>query len=268
MSWVRPPFISERQAGTWVDCVDCSGLMATLGNRPGIAPATLAEAKALRATAGFPATGGTSIGPITLPSGVKAEGMAAAMRQRYGVNPVIVGTSFADFWAALTPGHSAVAIVKPSLCASTSPIRRFQGSFAGLHGDHLSRLDSTDRAWLMDPCGPTSGWHGEWVSKADIARCYVGQGAVLPLARLVVAKSMVRPALPRSNVTFGPALGPTLPAGTKLGVIDSVAGNRWYFGTLTGTKWYAATQINGRAVSALYPGHTIAWIAAGAVLGG
>lgn len=276
MSYVTPPFISERQAGAWVDCVDCSALMAVLAHSPEKAPATLSEAKALRSAAGFPATGGTSIDPMVLASGKTAIGMAAGVKARYAIAPAVVGGSFATFWSALTPGRVAFAIIKPSNALSTSPIRRYQGTFDGLHGVYLERLDSTDRVWFMDPCGPTDGtYKGAWVTKADLAAAYVGDAAVLAAKVKTTSKRLVCPAAARPNATFGAAIGKALPGGTVIGVTGSVTGSLWTRPATcntgvsrTGRKWYVAATINGKPVSSVYPGHALVWVYAGAIAGG
>lgn len=253
MTYVKPPFVSEAQPGVDVDCVGCSAISVVDGHKPGTLPATLAEAKVLRTAAGYGATAGETV-----------EAIAAAVKAKTGIAPAIIGSSFATLWSALTPGRAAFLIGRVENVATTSPFRKHQGDFIGLHCDSVARLDSTDRVWLVDPEGPVGvGYTGEWATKADLQRFYVGDAGVLSLAVKVTLKKVVRKAAARPNAFFGAAFG-TFAVGEVLGITGQVSGARWYFGSSTGTGWYVVATVNGHPVSAVFPGHALAYVADGA----
>lgn len=191
MTYIRPPFISERETahtwvdgssrddGAWEDCVPCSVLMAVLASgKP--APATHVEAELLREAAGYSPLGGTTI-----------EAICKAADKRYIVDIHVFGASFATLWNALAPGHGAAVIGKPSNLPAAHPLRKYIGvGFTGLHCDYVQREDDLDRVWLMDPTGPTTGYAGQWLSKADLAKFYVGSSGVLPLEEIIVQKAI------------------------------------------------------------------------------
>lgn len=170
MSWVNPPLVSEREVGIDTNCVPCSALMLVLANRPGRAPATLAEAQRIRRDAGY--------GP-RVPTSV--ETIAVGVKKRYGVSPKIV-TTFAGLWANLTAGHGAFVIIKPDRFPWNHPFRIFNGNFHGLHCVYVGRKGWRQRVWMIDPEGPP-GYTGTWVSKSDLAKAFVGSAGVLPLHR-------------------------------------------------------------------------------------
>jgi len=170
MPYVNPPLVSERQAGTDVDCVPCSALMLVLAHAPGKAPATHAEAKRLRAAANVSPYGGTSV-----------EAINKGVTKRYGFTPRIV-TTFAQLWAALKPGNGAYVIIRPDRFPWNHPLRIFNGNFHGLHCVYVGRKGFRRRVWMIDPEGPP-GYKGAWVSKSDLAKAFVGSAGVLGLHR-------------------------------------------------------------------------------------
>lgn len=188
MTLVIPPLVSEQEpensfpgghldpAGM-EDCVGCSIVMAMNGLHPGICPATLGEAEALRAEAGYPTTGPTSI-----------QAMLAAAHKRYGLGSVhVIGADFAQLWAALTPGRAAVLIGHPaSLPVVKAPdqnLRTGEGSFAGLHCVYVQRRSTQAKVWTLDPIrnsGPGFK-QGFWTSQADLRTFYVGSAAIFAI---------------------------------------------------------------------------------------
>ncbi len=172
MTWVIPPLVTEHEPGTDYNCVPCSGLMQKLANAPGSAPATLAEAKAIRAASGIPMTGPMS-----------SLNLIVGERNRYHWQPAEIPRGFASIWASLTPGHSATASGIPTDAPVGSPFRHWLPNYSGGHRVYVARMDSLDRVWLLDPEAP-DGYSGEWASKSDLAR-FVQNGSthtVAPIA--------------------------------------------------------------------------------------
>lgn len=170
MSYVNPPLVSEREAGTDEDCVPCSALMLALAHKPGIAPATHAEAERLRQWSGYGPYGGTSV-----------EFIAVGMKRKYGLTPKVV-TTFAQLWRLLRPGQGAYVIVRPDRFAWNHPFRIYNGAYHGLHCVYVGRKGWRRRVWMIDPEGPKDGsYSGAWVSRSDLARGFVGSAGVLSL---------------------------------------------------------------------------------------
>jgi hypothetical protein len=170
MAFVNPPLVSEREAGIDEDCVPCSALMGVLAHHPGLAPASHDEAQRLRAAAGYGTEGGTSV-----------EGIARGVIKRYNLFPKIV-TSFAALWSALSPGHGAYVVIKPSAMPWGHPLRQYMGSFTGLHCIYVGRKGYRRRVRAFDPEAPYGiGYTGFWLSKSDLERAFVGSAGVFVL---------------------------------------------------------------------------------------
>lgn len=136
----------------WEDCVWASGV--ELARTVGIAaPATLAEAEALRRASGEPPGGGSSAGDLV-----------AGMRRRYGWAPPERGNT-----AALALPVGGVAVVLGSSRALSAHYRRWDPSFAGGHAATVWRLGPEPRVWWCDPLAP-AGWDGEWMPLDELGR--------------------------------------------------------------------------------------------------
>lgn len=172
MSYVNPPFVSEREKGTDEDCVPCSALMLALAHKPGVAPATLREAERLRQWSGYGPYGGTSV-----------QWIAVGVERKYGFKPRLAHT-FAELWGMLTRGHGAFVIIRPDRFAANHPFRIYNRGFNGFHCVYVGRKGWRRRVWMMDPEGPRNGtYQGAWVSKSDLRKAMAGDAAVLSLHR-------------------------------------------------------------------------------------
>jgi len=187
MPYVIPYLISEREPvghrlpdGEWdpagaEDCVPCSVLMGLNALHPGIAPATKAEAEALRLAAGYTSQGATSI-----------ERIVAAAQKRYGIGAIaIVDDQFRNLWDALKPGHGAAIIGRPANLPAGHPIRQYLKTFTSFHCTYVQRRSSLTKVWFMDPMAPAGpGFQqGYWVRQADLSKFYVGAGAIFGIAQ-------------------------------------------------------------------------------------
>lgn len=170
MPYVNPPLCSERQPGTDYDCVPCSAIMLVNAHQPGKAPSTNTEADRLRAASGYTYYGGTSV-----------EGIARGVAKRYGYTPRIA-TSFNALWSMLKPGYGAFVIIRPSNLPADHVLRRYMGTFRGDHCIYVGRKGHRWRVWMLDPEGPPgTGYTGNWLSKGDLRKAFVGSAAALPL---------------------------------------------------------------------------------------
>lgn len=169
MSFIRPPFVSEREdAHYWPngaydgpadeDCVFCSGLMQYLAHKPGAAPATLYEAERIRQAAGLGPSGPAN-----------SDALIDGTTKRYGWAPTKIPSGFSVLWSAFAqPGVSATASGKLSNFPTGHRLRRFIPTWTGGHRVYVAKMDDEDRVWWMDPEGPKTGYSGEWVTKAEL----------------------------------------------------------------------------------------------------
>jgi hypothetical protein len=177
MSYVSvevPDFISERQHTEWVDCVDCALVMLSNCAKPGVAPATLTEAQALRKQAGYPSTGGTD-----------PTNYGKAIHDRYGLSGRAFTGTDAALIATLPEGTGAAVCGDPANFPVGDPLRRFTGSFDGGHCVLVLHLEGS--WWWVDPAGPENGsYHGQLVTEAQVQTFYTngkdGGCFVMPLA--------------------------------------------------------------------------------------
>ena len=112
----------------------------------------------------------------------------------------------------------------------------------------------------------------KWLTKAAggyLAAAYKTVDAIEWAAKTMACGARIRP-----DAHFGASLG-TIAAGATIRISGSVAGSTWSKTSAcnptvpnSGTKWYRVTVINGKAVSLMFPGHSVVYIYAGAVKGG
>jgi hypothetical protein len=176
----------------WEDCTWDSALeyVRSVGVK---APATHAEAELLRHEVKGPAGGSN-------PTEVQT-----AVKKRYNLNITIL-RGFAAMWEKLVPGTVACVTLSMGAFPAGHRLRRLSPRFAGAHSVTIFRIDARDRVWWCDPLGPTVGYHGEWVTKAELKKAidalpfnghYVGR-----IAATLAAKPPVAPPAPKpSKVT-------------------------------------------------------------------
>lgn len=173
-TWLRPPFVSEENDPDLLieDCVPCSGLMQYLGSG-GSAPATLAEAEALRRDSGAPA-----FGPMS------SAQLITGTTKRYGFAATNALTPAAII-AAAKVGQSVTVSGHLSNFPVGHRLRRFSPDFRGGHRWYASIEDAGP--WLMDPLGPSDGsYAGERITQSEIDVFAQGGagGTVAPLAKV------------------------------------------------------------------------------------
>lgn len=196
----------QKDDARWEDCTWCSLVMFLHDLGYDFVPPTHAEAERLRDAAGVKPTGASAAWQNLL--GVK---------RRYPqiIQPIhaVDNRHFNLLWAALTPGTSAV--VQGSMGVMSAHWRRHDPGFGGTHAAEATRRDDSDRVWWDDPLGPTTGYAGEWMSKADLQRFVQG----FPGGVSYYAKNI---SLPASSTAGGPAddmLGFTLVPGRGRGTV-------------------------------------------------
>jgi hypothetical protein len=167
-TFVTPPFISEREkehvSPTGLhddakpeDCVWDSGLMQFLGSHPGAAPATHAEAEALRAIAKPNAPMGAS----------NTSDLLKAFKARYGFEPTRLAPGPDSIVAALQPGTIATVSGKLANFPDGHRLRRWSPTFKDGHRVCVYRTANEIR-WL-DPLGRVeTGYRGDDVTIADV----------------------------------------------------------------------------------------------------
>lgn len=255
LSWVTPPFVSEKEEGHFwpnhvfddsadEDCVFVSGLMQFLAHKPGGAAATLAEAELIRHAAGLQPSG---------PAG--SDDLIRGELALFGWAPAKV-KGFTALWAALVPGMSATISGVPTNAPSGSPIRHWLPNYGKGHRLYAERRDATDRVWIIDPEGSVGGgYKGEWCTRADIAafardptRSHTVASRALAIAkRQVTCNGGFLWTLPRKDQ--GSVRKAALVAGAMVTVTGRVGGGFWGFEcngiTRQGTAWYRVSAING-----------------------
>jgi hypothetical protein len=170
--------ISERESdGSWEDCTWDSGLEWYRLCYDDSKPATHAEAQALRAASGEPATGGSNLGDLR-----------TGIARRYGKTMPAVISGFSALWAALTPGNAAVCQGGMSAFSSGHRLSRWQTNFDGSHAVFIARVDATDRVWWCDPLATDAGYAGEWITKAELASYVNAFGGQHLVSRLRTAE--------------------------------------------------------------------------------
>ena len=152
--------ITEREAGAWDDCAWCSAVMFTRLAFDSSIPATHAEAKALRAAANEPSTGGSN-----------SDDLLRGLKARYNFTPAVV-YGYDNLLAYLSkPGRVAVAMGSMGAFPAGSSIRRWDPGFAGGHATFVARCDGNLRVWWDDPLAPQDGtYQGQWLSSDDLAK--------------------------------------------------------------------------------------------------
>lgn len=250
-------FVSEREAGHWIDCGPCSAAMLAHYTDPSI-PATLATAHRIRSAIPKPHSGGVT--PAELVRGLDK------------AYPAIAGRTSShdrgDVPGLLRSGHAvAVCLTYAQL---PSRLRRWQPSFTGGHTVAMAGVNSSGRFGWFDPLG-TAGWSGEWVSWADVDQAiWTQRGAILAVTRAPVTVRPPAPPPPSSgthlryggvadgrghyvvqadnvNVRDRPSTsarvvrqldrGQTMAVGQTTRTGSSVDGSRVWRGTADGTRW-------------------------------
>lgn len=146
------------------------------------------------------------------------------------------------------------------------------------HSTVLYGWDDAKGMRFRNSFGPNWGASGDFY--APFSKLFKSQGGYLGAAYKTVdaieypEKVMACGAKVRPDAHFGTSLG-TIAIGARIRVSGSVAGSTWSKTSAcnptvpnSGSKWYRVPVINGRAVSALFPGHSVVYIYAGAVKGG
>lgn len=174
-------FVSEREPGTWFCCANCSGAM--VGHYAAGAPATLAEAHAIKAAAG-----------VVHDDGMTPAELRAGMANRQGIRLQLVETSLSTIEARLLAGWAlAVPLTYAEL---PTHLRRWAPGFGGGHTGVLAGFRGSRWGWF-DPLAP-SGWGGEYVEPAAIlgAAWSAGiMGAAGAAARRTDVATLIRPAI-------------------------------------------------------------------------
>lgn len=190
MSYIVPPLVSEREGSAHPypgggldpvgaeDCVPDSFVMAYIASGATVGavpiPPSNAEGERLRALAGFPATGPTSI-----------ERISAAATTRYGKGLLAIVHAWTDVAAALSPGHGAVIIGRPANLPAGHVMRVGVGdAFTDLHCVYVQRRTALARLNVFDPMTATGTFY--FVTPADLATFY---GTFGPAAMFRIAKA-------------------------------------------------------------------------------
>lgn len=249
----KPPLVTEHEdVHYWPDheyddaadedCLFCSILMQYLAGHPGAAPATLFEAELIRHAAGLHPSGGAST-----EDGIRGVGA------RYDWTPAKIA-GFDALWPAFTVGVAATISGIPTNAPAGSPIRHWLPNYAKGHRIFALRLDTSERAWIMDPEGKADGtYKGEWCPKADLA-AFASDPArthtTSPIKRVPARKKV---ACAGGYLWSEPRTGATkkgsLPLGATASITAVVDGGSWNFSCGTtakaGARWYRVTAING-----------------------
>lgn len=236
MTFRQVPLVSELEAdGEVINCVPDSGIACMIG-----AGATIADPSAageqVRAAAGYPDAGGTTI-----------ERIAPVLTAEWKI-PVTIVSTLAALEAAMSPGHAAFVVGNPHAAPEPGPFRRFFPEFDGLHCDALE--DGSRGLLVVDPrAAQSSGYTGEPVSWSDVAAFWSGAGAdaragVVALATVHVPTRKVTcgPAPLRASPASSAAVLATVGIGQYVEVLDpSVKGTAWSIAGCgpirTGSTW-------------------------------
>jgi hypothetical protein len=162
-TWSPIDHCSERKAGHWTACVDCSLLMLARANLVNVA-STLANAVVLRKPAGYPPEGPTGL-----------SGFRAAFRVRYGFFYTI--DQPADPLVRLQPGWAASITGSMSAFPASHTLRRWDRAFGGVHQWFAAHLPD-GRVLVDDPLAPEgAGYAGQIVSKDQLRAFYAAAGS-------------------------------------------------------------------------------------------
>lgn len=163
--------ISEREAdGTWEDCTWDSGLEWYRLCYDPRKPATHAEAQALRAASGEPATGGSNLGDLAL-----------GIQRRYG-KTIPARVSARTILTVLTPGKAAVVQGSMSAFGPDHRLSTYDRNFDGAHAVLVANVGGT--YWWCDPEAPTSAAVPVKVTAAELTKfvnAFAGQAVVAPM---------------------------------------------------------------------------------------
>jgi hypothetical protein len=176
--WTDADHTSEREPGSWTNCVPCSLVMLARANLAS-PPSTNAEAQALRKQAGYPDHGPTSL-----------RGFRAVFRVRYGFFYQIAQP--ADPFSILRPGWSCSMTGSMAAFPNGHNLRRWDAAFAGVHQWFVThRPDGS--ILIDDPLAPEGiGYRGQFVTPAQVRAFYNHAGASRGIGYLETGK----PALP------------------------------------------------------------------------
>lgn len=261
MTYLRPPLISEINDpdGHVEDCVVCSILMEYLASG-GKAPATLAEAEAIRAAGGAPPTGGVS-----------TQQAVAGTTKRYGFTPTIATTP-GSIIAAAKPGQSLTVSGHLSNFPAGHRLRRWSPAFTGGHRIYAQVEDAA--IWWIDPLG-AAPYKGEAVTLAELSTFAQGGtgGTVAPLQGADMALAPISDVTPKLiDLPAGATMyaeDRKTPAGTttaRTGLVSPFASGpfrAFYFSASAGAygvRWAAPSKVYdapaspGPAPTALGPG--------------
>jgi hypothetical protein len=250
-------FVSEREAGPWIDCGPCSAAMVAHYADPKIA-ASLATAHAIRGAVPLPHSGGLT--PAQLIRGLDRAFVGIAGRTTSHSRGEVPGLVRAGYAVVLSLTYGELP----------TRLRRWQPSFAGGHSVCLAGVNSSGRFGWFDPLA-TSGWSGEWVSWTDVMPAVWSQaGAILAAPRAPVQPPAPAPAArpPAEELRYGgtssgrgryavradgtrvrdrPSTagrivrelrqGDTFAVGQTTRTGSSVDGSRVWRGTRDGTRW-------------------------------
>jgi len=238
--------ISEREPdGTWEDCTWDAGLEFYRDAIDPSKPATHAEAQALRAASGEPATGGSNM--TDLRRGVKA---------RYGVSlPAAINAR--NVLIALKPGYVSITQGSMSAFGPLHPLSQWDRNFDGGHAVWIARTPDGKLLWC-DPEAPKSADVPVYVTDAQVQKyvnAFAGEAIVAPALEWAQAQQedAVEPIVkylpgytanikPLSNVRAAPRI-----AATKFRTTGSAKEPVVLIGTVKGdpdpgnannTEWY------------------------------
>lgn len=214
-SWTQSAadHVTEREAGSWVDCVPASGVeFARAGANDRAIPATAAEREALRAAMGLaPDHGGATLAQLS-----------AGLEARYGFTAQVITRSWADL-----AGHVAragtVAVVTGRYGALPAHFRRWDPTFSGAHAVAVYGQGGTLSPWWCDPLAPTGAYRGEPITTSALRSYfegYTGAGALLAdVGGLTRDEMAIHYALARWNAPANAAFYDT-PNGAKIGALS------------------------------------------------
>lgn len=162
--------VSEREVGTWEDCVPASGVefvRAGMNDRAKV-PATNAEREALRAAMGLPEEHhGATL--AQLGDGIKA---------RYG----LIGWRIVRDWPTIL-SHLSRAGTVAVITGDTSALPvHYKHGYSGPHGVFTHGRGSTTSCWWCDPLMATGTYRGETIPLTALRAfflAYPGAGAML-----------------------------------------------------------------------------------------
>ena len=143
-------FVSERESGSWIDCVPCSGTMVAGWAEREPSP-SLDDAHRIRSGAGLPHSDGMTDAQL-------ADGFGAV----YGVAGSTIAATKSAILAGLDEGRGFTWF--HTYGKLPSDLRRWSPDFTGGHcGAIIGRKSPTsDQVGWWDPLA-TAGWTGEWV---------------------------------------------------------------------------------------------------------